>query len=568
MDVPAADLGSSATTHPRALPGREGRRQVDPITVEVIGSALGSITEEMGEALIRASYSTNIKERRDCSTALFDTAGRTLCQAEHIPMHLGSFIGIIPHIMKRHDVAGMLPGDVFAGNDAYEGGGTHLPDIVLAEPVFVAPPGAPPGDHGVIVAWAVNLAHHADFADRGHAHIFQEGLRIPPVRLYRAGVLVADVQALILLNCQVPRERLSDLRAQMAANRLGVARMQALCGKYGTEVVLAASDALMDYAERKMRAGIAAIPDGTYRFEDWHDNPEVAEQLKFSTVIEVRGDEMHLHFDAPPQVRAGMNMTYTALLSTVYYAVKTLVDPTIPPNAGLARPLHVTAPEGTVVNCVSPAAVNGRLGACQRVVDLVHGALAGAMPDQVIAATNGACASVTFVGAFGDGTLWVYLETIGGGSGARRRKDGLDGVHVHMTNTSNLPVEALEGEYPLTLLRYELVDGSGGEGRQRGGMGLRRVYRAECTCRVRLDGARLQSAPWGLDGGGPGARASFAFSAGVEPFVGGHGTLHAGDVVTVITAGGGGYGPLHDRGPAFGARDIREGRMPHRGRVS
>ncbi|MGI4942040.1 MAG: hydantoinase B/oxoprolinase family protein, partial [Janthinobacterium lividum] len=167
---------------------------VDPITVEVIGSALSSITEEMGEALVRASYSTNIKERRDCSTALFNTRGDTLCQAEHIPMHLGSFIGIIPHILKRHPTAAMQPGDVFVGNDAYEGGGTHLPDIVLAEPVFFA---------GEIVAWAVNTAHHSDFADRGHAHIYQEGLRIPPIRLYRAGVLQTDVQELILLNCQV-----------------------------------------------------------------------------------------------------------------------------------------------------------------------------------------------------------------------------------------------------------------------------------------------------------------------------------------------------------------------------
>ncbi len=526
---------------------------VDPITVEVIGSALGSITEEMGEALIRASYSTNIKERRDCSTALFDTAGRTLCQAEHIPMHLGSFIGIIPHILKRHAVAEMQPGDVFAGNDAYEGGGTHLPDIVLAEPVFV---------DGAIVAWAVNLAHHADFADRGHAHIFQEGLRIPPVRLYRAGVLQDDIQALILLNCQVPRERLSDLRAQMAANRLGVARVQALCAKYGTGVVLAASEALLDYAERKMRAGIARIPDGTYEFEDWHDNPEVDTSLRFTCGIEVRGDEMHLHFESPKQMRAGLNMTYTALLSTVYYAVKTLVDPTILPNAGLARPLHVTAPEGTILHCVSPAAVNGRIGTCQRVVDLVHGALAAAMPDRVIAATNGACAVATFVGAMADGTLWVYLETIGGGSGARQTKDGLDGVHVHMTNTSNLPLEALEGEYPLSLLRYELVDGSGGAGRQRGGMGLRRVYRANRECRVRVDGARLLSSPWGLEGGAPGARARFEFSAGAEHFKHGEGTLHPGDTVTIVTAGGGGYGPAATRDPAAAARDVIEGRMP------
>ena len=297
----------------------------------------------MGEALIRASYSTNIKERRDCSTALFDLRGNTLCQAEHIPMHLGSFIGLIPHILKRHPVQEMQPGDVFCGNDAYEGGGTHLPDIVLAEPIFVG---------GQIIAWAVNLAHHADFADRGHAHIYQEGLRIPPVRLYRAGELQRDVLELILLNCQVPRERLSDLRAQMAANRLGVQRMQALCAKYGRDTVLAAGDALQDYAERKMRAGIAAIPDGTYGFADRYDCPEVEGELDLTCEIKVDGDEMRLHFDCAAQVRGGMNMTYTALLSTVYYAVKTLVDPTILPNAGLARPLHVTAPEGTVVNCV------------------------------------------------------------------------------------------------------------------------------------------------------------------------------------------------------------------------
>ena len=513
---------------------------VDPITTEVIGSALASIVEEMGEALIRASYSTNIKERRDCSTALFDTQGRTLCQAEHIPMHLGSFIGIIEQIQKRQPAAEMQPGDVFVGNDAYEGGGTHLPDIVLAEPIFV---------DGAIVAWAVNLAHHADFADRGHAHIFQEGLRIPPIRLYRAGVLQQDIEALILLNCQVPRERLSDLRAQMAANRLGVARMQALCGKYGTATVLAAGEALLDYAERKMRAGIAQIPDGEYAFEDWHDAPEIDGQLKFSTRISVRGDEMHLHFDSPPQVRAGLNMTYTALLSTVYYAVKTVVDPTILPNAGLARPLHVTAPAGTVLHCASPAAVNGRLGACQRVVDLIHGALAPAIPDRVIAACNGACVSATFVGSNPDNSLWVYLETIGGGSGARRRKPGLDGVHVHMTNTSNLPVEALEGEYPLTLLRYELVDGSGGAGRQRGGMGLRRVYRADAPCRLRLDGARLLSAPWGLDGGQPGACGRFEFSPGTAPFDHGNGALRPGDIVTIITPGAGGYGPPDDKEP-------------------
>lgn len=541
-------------------PGTEALR-LDPITVEVIGSALASIAEEMGEALIRASYSTNIKERRDCSTALFDLNGNTLCQAEHIPMHLGSFIGLIPHIMKRHPIDQMRPGDVFCGNDAYEGGGTHLPDIVLAEPIFV---------DGGIIAWAVNLAHHADFADRGHAHIYQEGLRIPPVRLYRAGELQRDVQELILLNCQVPRERLSDLRAQMAANRLGVQRMQALCVKYGRETVLAAGDALQDYAERKMRAGIGTIPDGTYRFTDRYDCPEIDGELKLDCEIIVAGDEMHLWFSGPPQVRAGLNMTYTALLSTVYYAVKTLVDPTILPNSGLARPLHVTAPEGTVVNCVHPAAVNGRLGMCQRVVDLIHGALSAALPDRVIAATNGACTSITFAGHQPhDNSLWVYLETIGGGSGARATKDGLDGVHVHLTNTSNLPVEALEIEYPLTLLRYELVDGSGGPGRYRGGMGLRRVYRAEAECRVRVDIARRMSAPWGLFGGLAGGLAEMVVKGGAVPFDHGSGALRAGEIIEIVTAGSGGYGPPEQRDGDEVRRDVAEARLdgPTAGRV-
>ncbi len=387
---------------------------IDPITVEVIGSALSSIVEEMGEALIRASFSTNIKERRDCSTALFDTRGTTLCQAEHIPMHLGSFIGIIPEILKRHPVENMQPGDVFIGNDAYAGAGTHLPDIVLGEPIFV---------DGRIVAWAVNTAHHADFADRGHAHIYQEGLRIPPIRLYRAGELQGDVQELILLNCQVPRERLSDLRAQMAANRLGVQRMRALCSKYGTATVLAVGDALQDYAERKMRAGITALPDGTYRFADTYDNPELGRALDVSVEITIAGDEMRLHFDSPPQVRAGINMIYTALLSSVYYAVKAVVDPTILPNSGLARPISVTAPLGTVMNATHPAAVNGRTSTCQRAADLVIGALAQAAPQRCIAAGNGSCTTASFAGADPtDGHLWVYLETIGGGSGARAGK--------------------------------------------------------------------------------------------------------------------------------------------------
>ncbi|HWT10269.1 MAG TPA: hydantoinase B/oxoprolinase family protein [Roseomonas sp.] len=523
---------------------------LDPITVEVIGAALSSIVEETGEALIRASYSTNIKERRDCSTALFDTAGNTLCQAEHIPIHLGSFIGIVPHIMKKHRVEDMQPGDVFVGNDAYEGGGTHLPDIVLAEPIFV---------DGGIVAWTVNLAHHSDFADRGHAHIYQEGLRIPPVRLYRAGELQKDVLDLILLNCQVPRERLSDLRAQMAANRVGVQRFQALCAKYGTAVVMAAGAALLDYAERKMRAGIAAIPDGSWTFEDVFESTEVTEQLPLHVRVTVQGDAMSLHFDSPKQLRAGLNMTWTALAATAYYVVKSVVDPTILPNAGLARPLTVTAPDGTVLNCSHPAAVNGRVQTCQRVSDLIMGALAQAVPDRVTACSNSVCTVATFIGQREDtGAIWVYLETMGGGAGARATKDGLDGVHVHVTNTSNLPVEALEIEYPLTLLRYELVDDSGGVGQFRGGMGLRRVYRADADCRVRVDVSRLSSQSWGLLGGGAGGHGAVECGPGVV-FDKDNAVLKAGQWFAVVSPGAGGYGPANKRDSAAVARDLAEG---------
>lgn len=529
--------------------------EVDPITVEVIGSALASIVEEMGEALVRASFSTNIKERRDCSTALFDLRGNTLCQAEHIPMHLGSFIGILPHIAQRYAREDIQPGDVFIGNDAYEGGATHLPDIVLAEPIFF---------EDRLIAWAVNTAHHADFADRGHAHIYQEGLRIPPVRLYRRGELQKDIQDLFLLNCQVPHERLSDLRAQMSANGLCVKRMQALCAKYGAERVLAAGDALQDYAERKMRAGIATIPDGTYSFIDRFDSTQFDGEMELKVDITVTGDRMHLAFDAPPQVAAGLNIIYTALLATCYYAVKAVIDPTVLPNAGLARPIAVEAPLGSILNCKHPAAVDGRIAACQRVADLVQGALAQALPDKVAAAGNGCCTGALFTGTRPDGSLWVYLETIGGGAGARPTKDGLSGVHVHMTNTSNLPVEALELEYPLTLLRYELVNGSGGAGMHRGGMGLRRVYRAEAECRLSVEGSRIHSRPWGLADGAAGMPSAFDFGDGRTDFKGTV-ALKPGQIVEIVTpGGGGGYGLPEKRTREAVFRDLSENRIDAR----
>jgi len=535
-----------------AGPDLDARTAVDPITVEVIGNALASIVEEMGETLVRAAYSTNVKERRDSSTCLFDARGRTLCQAMHIPMHLGSLMGVVEHVTARHPLAEIRPGDVFIGNDAYTGGGTHLPDIVMVEPVFL--------DEEVI-AWATNIAHHADFVDRGHAHIFQEGLRIPPVKLYRAGAIQQDVLDLILLNCQVPRERLNDLRAQMASNRLGIQRFQSLCGKYGRALVLAAGDALLDYTERMTRAGIATIPPGVYEMEDRFDTDEIPDEKVFKVRIAVTGEEMSLHFESPPQVRAGLNLVWTGLLATVYYAVKTLVGPDIPANAGLFRPIHVSAPSGTMLNCSAPAAVNSRTQTCQRVVDLIHGALAAAIPDRIIAACNGACVSSTFSGVDPrTGRFYVYLETIGGGSGARATKDGLDGVHVHITNTSNLPVEALEAEYPLVVERYALVEDSGGPGTWRGGLGLWRQIRAEGhECHAFVHGSRRLSAPWGLFGGREGGRCRIVYSAGVPPPVRGQGFLGPGQSVAIVTPGAGGYGDPRARDRALVRRDLAEG---------
>jgi N-methylhydantoinase B len=536
-------------------PATERKTMQDPVLVEVIGSALSSIVEEMSETLVRAAYSTNIKERRDCTASLFDARGRMLAQDEGgSPLHLGSLMGVVDEITRRYPVGTIADGDTFIGNDPFTGGGSHLPDIVLVSPVFF---------EGEITAWVANLAHHADFGDRGHAHIFQEGLRIPPVRLMRGGELQTDLFELILLNCQVPHERRADLRAQIAANRLAVTRFTELAERYGRDTLVAAGEALLDYTERRTRAAIAKVPDGTYPFTDRFDCPELDDELDLGVTVTVRGDEVTFDFTAPPQVRASVNVVWTALYAAVYYSLKTVVDPDIIPNAGLHRPVTINAPRGSVLNCVEPAAVNGRSETCQRVVDLIHGALADAVPETVTAASNGANTGVHFSGVDSrTGRYFVYLETIGGGCGARLTKDGMDGVQVHMTNTSNLPVEALETEYPLVVEEYALVDGSGGDGRTRGGMGIRRTVRVEeADVHFWLDTSRQRSRPWGLFGGEPGESAGVELSEGAQPVEHGYTRLQPGDRVSIRTAGAGGYGPPAERDPDEVRRDVAEGRI-------
>lgn len=530
--------------------------ELDPVLVEVVGSALSTIVEEMSETLVKAAYSPNIKERRDCTASLFDAEGQAIAQDEGgSPLHLGSLMGIVASLRERYPLEEIRPGDVFIGNDPYTGGGSHLPDIVLATPIFVG---------GELTAWAATLAHHADFGDRGHAHIFQEAIRIPPVHLVREGVRQDQLLQLILLNCQVPEERVADLRAQESALRVAVTRFGELCARYGVGTVRAIGAELLDYTERRTRAAIAEFPDGEYVFEDLFDCPELDDELTLRVRIVVTGDEMLFDFAGnPPQVRASVNVVWTGLYAAVYYTIKTLIDPDIAPNAGLYRPVTIEAPENSIVNCSAPAAVNGRSETCQRIVDLIQGALAPAVPERVTGASNGANTGVHFSGHDpARGRDFVYLETIGGGSGARFDKDGLDGVQVHMTNTSNLPVESLESEYPLMVEAYEFIEDSGGIGEHRGGMGIRRRIRAEAeNVHFWLDTSRQRSQPWGVFGGGPGASARCVLSDDALPIDHGYTVLQPGQWASIETAGAGGYGNPSDRPDEAIAADVADGRV-------
>jgi N-methylhydantoinase B len=534
---------------------------MDRITLEVIGATLLSIAEEMGEALIKASYSSNIKERQDCSTAIFNMRGEVIAQAEHIPMHLGSLIMIVREILARYPMDRLRDGDVFIGNDPYTGGSTHLPDITVASPVFHA---------GVPVGFVANIAHHADGSGRETRTIYDEGLRIPPIRVVESGVLREDLMELLLLNFRLPRERRGDFRAQFAANRIGAERLGELLGRHGRRTCEAAMDELLAYGERKIRTALAAIPDGVYTFEDCMDDDGAGgDPVPIAVRITVAGEEMVLDFAGTGnQVAGDINVVYLALVATVYYALKALLDPSIPANGGFYRAIRVMAPAGSIVNADPPAPVAWRTQTCQRIADVVFGALAPALPARVTAATNGANSAWVFSGVDPhNGRYYVYLETIGGGSGARAAKDGLDGVQVHVTNTSNLPVECLEMEYPLLVEEYSLVEDSGGPGRFRGGRGLRRTIRVlagEPTFLGTLDRARV--APWGLFGGGPGGRGALLLRRdGAAPRRLGSKVaglqLARGDTVTIITPGAGGYGPPAEREPDRVARDVREGKI-------
>ncbi|HVX18360.1 MAG TPA: hydantoinase B/oxoprolinase family protein, partial [Acidimicrobiales bacterium] len=402
----------------------------DSVTVDIIGAHLLAIAEEMGVALIRAAYSPNVKERHDCSTSLLDRDGQTIAQAEHIPLHMGSMLGFIPELTALF-AGDINEGDIFIANDPYVGGSTHLPDVVVVAPLF---------DAEGLAGFAATVAHHAEFGGSlgSSPDIHSEGLRIPPVRIFNKGVVDEDLLRLILLNCRNPRERLGDLRAQFAAVRLGATRYDELCGKYEALVVRAATSAWLDKAEVQARAALAKLPPGVYSFADWMDY-DGAGTTDIPIRVTLRVDESGIVVDlteSADQVKGQINAVRSGIDATVYFAVKAVLDPDLPANAGFYRAITIRSRPGTIVDPLPPAPVWSRSDTCQRVADAILGAFAQAVPDRVPAASHG---SVTAVHISGHDPrrdeFFSYVEALGGGFGARPGSDGPDAVQSHMTNT-------------------------------------------------------------------------------------------------------------------------------------
>jgi N-methylhydantoinase B len=540
---------------------------LSPIDIELIWNSLSSITDETYAAVMKAAYSTNIKERRDHSTAIFDARGRIVVQGMSLPLHLTSILGLVEIIMDRYDVAEIRPGDMFVSNDPFVGRGSHLPDVAIVAPVF---------HKGEVVLYVGNIAHHSDIGGMapgsmagGMTEIFQEGLRIPPIRLMREGKIVQDLLDIILLNVRVPRERRGDYMAQISANLLGVRRCLDVVERWSAPVIAEACEEIVAAVARRMRAGIADLPDGEYHFKDVMDDDGVGtESIPLVVRIVVSGDDVLVDFTgSAPQVKGNINLSIAGLQAGVLYALKVLIDPDGPTNHGIIEPIRIVAPEGTITNAVFPAATAARAQTCQRIVDLIHGALASALPERIVAAANGANTMASFSGVGPDGEYYVYLETIGGGFGARSYKDGTDGVQVHITNTSNLPVEALEREYPLLIERYALVPDSGGAGKWRGGLGIVREYRPiGHTVTFSGQGERFVSRPWGLfDGefGAPGRFELVRADGGREKLAIKPSAVEVtpDDLLVVVTPGAGGYGAPGERDPALVKAEFASGKF-------
>jgi len=538
---------------------------IDPVRFEVIRHALLAITEEMGATLRRAAYSTNIKTRGDFSCAFFDAELRTIAQAFAQPSHLGSLAHIVPRAIRTYGAERLAPGDGILINDPYLGG-VHLNDITLITPVF---------HEGARLGYVANIAHHVDVGGGApgsigvSSEIYQEGLVIPPVRFVRAGHIDPDIFALIRSNFRGTREISGDFRAQTAANRLGALRIAALVAQHGVDTLARYLDELLRYTERRTRAAFAEFPDGRFSAETFMDGDGVTDQpVRLAATVTIERGRLSVDLtDCDEQRPSPTNATSSQTYSGVVYVLKCLIDPDIPVNDGFYRLIDIRSRAGSVVHAQHPAAVAAGWEIAMQLCDLLFRALAPALPDRVVAGTKGCVCNIAFGGMNpASGEYFTYYETIAGGYGATLTTDGMDAVQAHFQNTENAPVEETEANYPVRILRYELIENSEGAGRHRGGLGVRRDYTFPGhapSFSILSDKARF--APWGLFGGQDARPAKYVLNPE---------TPHArelpskvtfqlapGDVVSVQTPGGGGTQTPLERPAESVAHDAALGKI-------
>src|SRR5205809_2336296 len=517
--------------------------KINPVQLEIFKSLFHAIAEEMGATLKRTAFSPNIKERRDYSCAIFDNRGDMVAQGDHMPVHLGSMPLSVKAAIENREIG---PGDMVILNDPYKGG-THLPDLTLVSGVF---------SQRKLLFYVASRAHQSDIGGMSPGsmplaeEIYQEGLRIPPVKLMSNGTINRDVWEIVLANVRTPDERVGDLSAMIGANRTGERRLREIVSKYGWNEVSRYVAAILDYTERMTRQAISRIPNGIYEAEDFLDDDGITNKpIAIRVKIAVKEDLAVVDFSgSDPQTAGSVNAVYAITASAVFYVFRTLVPFSIPSNAGGMRPLEIIAPAGTIVNARPPAAVcGGNVETSQRIVDVLYKSLANAMPDRIPAASQGTMNNFTFGGIDPRTRQPVaYYETVAGGMGARPTMDGISGVHTHMTNSMNTPVEALEHAYPIRVMRYSLRPRSGGNGKWRGGDGVIREVRFLNKTQITVLSDRRKFPPYGLNGGDSGQQGSnilirndgrnqqlpSKFTTWVE----------AGNILSIQSPGGGGWG--------------------------
>ena len=519
----------------------------DPTRLEIFKNLFHSVAEEMGAALRRSAFSPNIKERRDYSCAVFDASGDVLAMGDHMPVHLGSMPRSVEAAVRAIELG---PGDIGILNDPYAGG-THLPDVTMVMPVFLRRERRP-------MFYVANRAHHADIggAQAGSMglsrEIFQEGLRIPPVKIFAGGRVVEDVLKTLLFNVRTPHEREGDLTAQIASCRIGARRLEEIVARYGRGEVGRYSRFLLEYSAAMMRSVLRGIPDGTYRGEDYLDDDGVSTgPIRIAVEIRKRGERAEADFTgSASECQGSVNAVAAIAESAVFYVFRCLLDEQVPATSGLMRPIRVIAPEGSIVNARAPRAVaGGNVETSQRIVDTLLRALARAVPERIPAASQGTMNNLTFGGADTraghEGAIFAYYETIAGGMGARPGRDGISGIHTHMTNSLNTPTEVLEITYPVRLRRYGLRARSGGAGKYRGGDGIVREVEFLTDAQAGVLSERRKIAPYGLAGGAAGARGKTELiSRGRREHLASKCGFYvrAGDVIRIETPGGGGWG--------------------------